>query len=127
MDIPAPEPTSPIIVGTGYHRNSDEWQPTIGGRSLQWWAQYLEELMPNAWHAIPEGYNKRHIQRACHLLEYKRKGLYTHFANIDGVDAFIIDGYPRYRHRMIAGEYIDWQSGKHREGWTPNGLRSVRK
>lgn len=113
MDIPAPRPTRPI--GSGYHRNTHDWLPTIGGRSLEWWAQFLEELMPNTWQYVPEEFKPHHIRRACYLLEYKAKGLFLHFDEYEGKVIFTIDGYPRYGHRMRNGEYSDWQSGTHRD------------
>lgn len=113
--IPEPQPTSPMIIGTGYRRNSPEWEPTIGGKPLSWWSTFFSQLKTDgSWYTVPEE-GQRAMQRAHKLLKLGERHLYLHFGEYKGKPTFTIDGYRRYGHRMRNGEFIDWQSGQHRD------------
>src|SRR5258706_5217383 len=98
--IPPPRQSAPMVIGTGYHRNSEQWEPTVGGESLQWWRQYLTDTELDRWYAIPDP-GKRALQRAFRLLH--DDGLYIHFGVVEGVNAFVVDRRARWGHRMRNG------------------------
>src|SRR6476619_21871 len=110
--IPEPKPTTPMVIGTGYHRNTKDWQPTIAGKRLDWWSTFFKQLKTNGtWYAVPDQ-GERALRRAHSLLKLSEKGLYIHFGEHNGTPTFTVDGYKRYGHRMREGQFIDWQSGQ---------------
>lgn len=117
MDISIPEPraSTPMVIGTGYRRNSDAWEPTIAGRPLAWWRTFFSQLdTTGEWYKmLDEG--RVAMRRAYRLLKLSEQGLFLHFGIQKGVEAFTLDRYRNYGRHMRKGVFTDWQSGERRK------------